>query len=159
MLAPSPVGFDAVRAPLGAVEAIRKTAEGVYLNLRGGGQLLLTGGAQPGEAMSVVLPMDGDFEVRLAAAAALHARLHSFDPGAGALTAQRRRRFRLMAQALDARAQGSSYREIASGVLGETFVDSLDWRTSATRDVVIRLCRGAAKLVRDGYLALLRRRS
>jgi hypothetical protein len=63
-----------------------------------------------------------------------------------------------MLRALDGRAAEASYREVADVVLGERFEDSMSWRTSSARDVAIRLCRGAAKLMREGYLTLLRRR-
>ena len=78
-------------------------------------------------------------------------------PGAG-LSAERRQRLKRMLRALDGRQVGASYREIAEQILDMNVADVPAWRTSSARDVAIRLCRGAARLMRGGYLALLRRR-
>ena len=104
------------------------------------------------------MPLDDNFAARVAAAAALHRLLASASPPADPLSFQRRRRFKRMLRALDGRAVGASYRDISAHVLGEAFTDSSAWRTSAVRDVAIRLCRGAVRLVRGGYLALLQKK-
>lgn len=138
---------------------MRSADEGVYLLLRSGLQVLLSPGADLTGPLAAILPLDADFPARLAAIDALHRLLTSASPPADPLSLQRRRRLKRMLRALDGRAAGATYREVAGHVLGETFTDSSAWRTSAVRDVAIRLCRGAARLVRGGYLALLRKKS
>jgi hypothetical protein len=108
--------------------------------------------------MAAVLPLDEDFAVRLAAAARLHASLKSGARPALRLLAHRRLRFKRMLRALDGRAADGSYRDIAQHILSEDVTDSSAWRTAPARDVAIRLCRAATRLMRGGYLALLRRR-
>lgn len=142
----------------GLVAETRSADEGVYLQLWGGLQVLLSPGADITGQLAAILPLDADFPARLAAAEALHRLLTSASPPADPLSFQRRRRLKRMLRALDGRAAGATYREIAAQVLGETITDSPAWRTSAVRDVAIRLCRGAARLVRGGYLALLRKK-
>lgn len=141
-----------------AVE-VRSAEEGVYLLLRSGLQVLLSPGADITGPLAAILPLDADLPARLAAAEALHRLLTSATPPADPLSFQRRRRLKRMLRALDGRAAGATYREVAGHVLDEAFTDSSAWRTSAVRDVAIRLCRGAVRLVRGSYLALLRKKS
>ncbi len=136
----------------------RSAEEGVHLLLQGGLQVLLSPGADITGPLAVILPLDGDFPTRVAAADALHRLLTSSLSPSDPLSFQRRRRFKRMLRALDGRGAGATYREVAGHVLGEAVTDSAAWRTSAVRDVAIRLCRGAARLVRGGYLALLRKK-
>lgn len=137
----------------------RSAEEGVHLLLRGGLQVLLSPGIDTTGPLAAILPLDGDFPARLAAADALHRLLTSASSPSDPLSFQRRRRLKRMLRALDGRAAGATYREVTGHVLGEAFTDSSAWRTSAVRDVAIRLCRGAVRLVRGGYLALLRKKS
>jgi hypothetical protein len=58
-------------------------------------------------------------------------------------------------RALDARAAGASYRDVADAVLGESFAVSMLWRTSSVRALAIRLCAAGRGLVRGGYASLL----
>jgi hypothetical protein len=147
-----PVRFEVAPA------SVRHAEEGVHVRLAGGPQLLLLDDARMDAPMSVVIPFDGAFAVRVAAAQALWERVGEGRDPPDILTGQRRWRLRRMLRAVDARDLGASYRDVADRVLGEPFADSMSWRTSSARDVAIRLCRSAGKLVRDGYLALLRRR-
>lgn len=143
----------------GLATETRNAEEGAYLLLPGGLQVLLTPGADLTGPLAAILPLDADFPARLAAADALHRLLTSVPSPADPLSFQRRRRLKRMLRALDGRAGGATYREIAAQVLGAAITDSSAWRTSAVRDVAIRLCRGAVRLVRGGYLALLRKKS
>lgn len=143
----------------GLTAEARSAEEGVHLLLQGGLQVLLSPGADATGPLAAILPLDADFPARLAAAEALHRLLTSASSPADRLSFQRRRRLKRMLRALDGRSAGASYREVAGHVLGETFADSSAWRTSAVRDVAIRLCRGAVRLVRGGYLALLRKKN
>lgn len=74
------------------------------------------------------------------------------------MTAQQRRRLRLMMQAADGRANSASYREIGTVLFGRERVASGPWKTSSLRDMVIGLVEGAATLIGGGYLQLLRHR-
>jgi hypothetical protein len=132
--------------------------DGLYLRLSQGPQLLLTAGADPYAPLAVVLPLDEAFRVRAAAADALYLMLTADALPADRMSGQRRQRVRQMLRALDARQGGASYRDIAVQVLNATVADSASWRTSTVRDVAIRLCRGAFRLMRGGYLAFLRTR-
>lgn len=134
------------------------TTEGIYLRIKDGPQLLLVPGAEIAGRLSVILPLDDDFPIRLAAAETLHQLLTSGRPARDPLSRQRRQRLKRMLRALDGRAVGASYRDIAEHVLGETIANSSAWRTSPLREVAIRLGRGAVQLMRGGYMALLRKR-
>ena len=143
----------------GRVAEVRRAEEGAYVLLQDGLQVLLDPAADITGPLAVTLPLDGDFPARLAAADALQRLLISASRHADPLSFQRRRRLKRMLRALDGRAAGATYREVAVHVLGEVITDSSTWRTSAVRDVAIRLCRGAVQLVRGGYLTLLRKKS
>lgn len=79
-------------------------------------------------------------------------------PPDGRLTSQQRRRLRRMLQAVDGRAEGASYREIADVIFGATRVADAPWKTSALRDATINLVKGGLALIAGGYRTLLRRR-
>lgn len=157
-LEPARVGGASGLRLTGFVANARRAEEGVYLLLQGGLQVFLGAGADLTGPLAVILSLDEAFAARVAAAEALHRLLTSASPPADPLSFQRRRRIKRMLRALDGRAVGASYRDVSAYVLGETFTDSSAWRTSAARDVAIRLCRGAVRLVRGGYLALLRKK-
>lgn len=74
------------------------------------------------------------------------------------ITAQRRRRLRLVLRAADGRDNGASYREIATAIYGAPRVAAEPWKTSPLRDTVIGLVESAAVLIGGGYLQLLRHR-
>ncbi|WP_081917544.1 DUF2285 domain-containing protein [Devosia sp. LC5] len=74
------------------------------------------------------------------------------------MTAQQRLRFRQMIQASDGRSHGASYRDIATVIFGAERIRSEPWKTSAFRDVVIRLVQGGNRLIEGDYLRLLHRR-
>lgn len=132
--------------------------DGLHLHLALGPQLFLPAGADPAAPMAAILPLDEDFAVRVAAAARLQASLKSGVHSAVRLPAHRRLRFKRMLRALDGRGTGASYRDVAQHILSADVTDSAAWRTAPARDVAIRLCRAATRLMRGGYLALLRRR-
>lgn len=66
-------------------------------------------------------------------------------------------RARLVAslRALDARADGASYREIAEALFGAERIREESWKTSSLRDRTIRLVRSGVALMRGGYRRLL----
>jgi hypothetical protein len=113
---------------------------------------------RPEQSLSVLIPFDGDFPVRVAAASRLWARMHGCAPdeAPGSLTKQRRDRLILMLRALDGHLAAASYREIAEVLFGASRLDREPWKTSSLRDRTIRLVKGGLALMRDGYRKLLR---
>jgi len=61
-------------------------------------------------------------------------------------------------RATDAWLDGASYRTIATALFGPRRVEREVWRTASLRDTTIRLVRDGVRLMRGGYLDLLRRR-
>lgn len=107
---------------------------------------------------AVELPLDRDFEFRADAGRRLWRALNGRPLGAPlhALSAQRRRRLTLALRALDARTDGSTYREIAEVLFGARRTSEHDWRTHDLRNRTIRLVQSGFALIRGGYRALLR---
>jgi type VI secretion system activator RovC-like protein len=107
---------------------------------------------------AVELPLDGDFEFPADAGRRLWPALNGGPPGAPlhALSAHRRRQLALALRALDARMDGSTYREIAEVLFDAKRISERDWRTHDLRNRTIRLVRSGFDLMRGGYRALLR---
>ncbi|HAR25926.1 MAG TPA: hypothetical protein DCS46_16425, partial [Bradyrhizobium sp.] len=59
-------------------------------------------------------------------------------------------------RALDARTDGSTYREIAEVLFGAGRISERDWKTHDLRNRTIRLVQSGLALMRGGYRALLR---
>jgi len=110
------------------------------------------------QSLSVVIPLDGDFPVRAAAASRLWARTHGRAPSEApcSLTKQRRDRLILMLRALDGHLAAASYREIAEVMFGADRLEREPWKTSSLRDRTIRLVKDGIALMRHGYRKLLR---
>jgi hypothetical protein len=72
------------------------------------------------------------------------------------LSPQRRQRLTLALRALDARSEGNSYREIASGLFGPKRIPERSWKSDDLRNRTIRLVQTGLALMRGGYRALLR---
>jgi hypothetical protein len=82
-------------------------------------------------------------------------RFHSRPPER--LTTQRRQRLVLTLRALDGRLAHASYRIIAQSLFGRARIPAgAAWKTHDLRDRTIRLGRNGLKLMRGGYLDLLR---
>jgi hypothetical protein len=107
---------------------------------------------------AVELPFDRDFEFRADAGRRLWRALNGRPPGVPlhALSAHRRRRLALALRALDARMDGSTYREIAEVLFDASRISERDWRTHDLRNRTIRLVQSGFALMRGGYRALLR---
>jgi hypothetical protein len=107
---------------------------------------------------AVELPLDRDFEFRADAGRRLWRALNGRPPGEPlhALSPHRRRRLTLALRALDARMDGSTYREIAEVLFGARRISERDWRTHDLRNRTIRLVQSGFALMRGGYRALLR---
>lgn len=108
--------------------------------------------------LGIVLPLDDMLPQRIAAAMALWRGLRGLDRTAPTSpTPQRRTRLILGLRALDGRAEGASYREIASALFGPTNVPTgRGWKTHDLRSRTLRLVADATALMRGGYRKLLR---
>jgi len=111
-----------------------------------------------GAPLSIELPLDADFGIRLQAAQRFWYAIEGRHPGPSplALTPQRRRRFVLIMRALDAWLAGHTYREIAEGLFGEERVRDRPWKEHDLRSLTTRLVKTGIALMRGGYRALLR---
>jgi hypothetical protein len=120
---------------------------------------VLIGGANAVTPAAVVIPLNEDFAVRADAALRLWRVTTGRPRGrpSDRLTSQRRHRLGLALRALDGRLAGESYRAIAQSLFGRTRIPAgPGWKTHELRDRTIRLARAGLKLMRGGYLALLR---
>jgi hypothetical protein len=115
---------------------------------------LSSGGAVPA---AVLLPLDGLFELRVAAALGLWRALNGRPPGRNpaALTDARRMRLVLALRALDGRRDGATHREIAAALFGANAVPERDWISHELRDRTARLVRLGTNMMNGGYRRLL----
>ena len=118
--------------------------------------------AAPGLPLGAFVPLDPDFETRIASLLRFYRRLlgrrAGGQPRGWPLTPQRRTRLDRMLRALDMRLGGASYRDIAAS-LGHTEVAHLpakEWRNNSHRSEAIRLVRDAQRLMNRDYVKLLR---
>jgi hypothetical protein len=164
LLAPTPTGLPVASpvdvAGLGpdVAERIDQHSRHLIVRSRDEDLRLCVYTLEPDESLSVVIPFDGDFPERAAAASRLWARMHGRAPGeaSGSLTKQRRDRLILMLRALDGHLAAASYREIAEVLFGPGRLEREPWKTSSLRDRTIRLVKDGLALMRDGYRKLLR---
>jgi hypothetical protein len=110
------------------------------------------------EAYAVELPLDRDFEFRAHAARRLWRVLSDRPPGPPlhVFSAQRRRRLALALRALDARMDGSTYREIAEVLFGARQIPERAWKTHDLRSRTVRLAQTGFALMQGGYREILR---
>ena len=137
---------------------IASAAEGDYLDLLAlapSNSALLLPGRSEG-AVAFVLPLDDAFEDRIETARRLHRLLVRRRAPPATLTAYRRRRLKLALRALDASLAGADYRAIAEALFGERVPRGAEFRDASLRAQVIRLVRYGIRLMRGGYLDLLR---
>ena len=104
------------------------------------------------------LPFDGDFDARAYAARRLWRAMNGRTPGPAfhELSKQRRERLSAAIRALDARAAGNAYREIAEALFGKRSIPDIAWKTHDLRNRTIRLVQSGLALMRAGYRELLR---
>jgi hypothetical protein len=109
------------------------------------------------DSTAVLLPFDGLFEVRVAAALRLWRALNGRRPGPNpaALSDARRRRLILALRALDGRLDGATHREIAAALFGGDAVPERDWISHELRDRTARLVRLGVAMMNGGYRRLL----
>lgn len=146
-------GQGGPRRPLRPVGAVRLAEDGRHLRLENGLQLFLRGDARPDGPLVVVLTFDRDYGLRVQAADALHRKA---GPLRTQLPAARRQRLEQALRALDGAREDASYRTIAKGLFGEAAVEREPWKTGSVRDTTIRLVRLGERMMRGGYLKLLR---
>ena len=140
----------------------QRDSEGEYWQVNtahGSLRLTLIDGANVSHPAAVIVPLDANFPARAAAAARLW-RVAMSRPSrrsCDSISSQRRQRLALVLRALDAHQCGESYRDIARALFGETSVPAGSaWKTHDLRDRTIRLVRKGLRLMRGGYLDLLR---
>jgi hypothetical protein len=109
----------------------------------------------PERTLDAVTPLDASLPARLRALDRLARHLEGRPPPPDPITPQRRRRFKAMLRALDARACGAVQREIAGALFGASRVAGEPWKSASLRDTTLRLVRDGRALARGGYLALL----
>jgi hypothetical protein len=140
---------------------IRQASDGWHVLLRIGDvehRLWLREPPVADSAYATELALDSDFEFRAHAARRLWRVLNGRPAGPAfhELSLQRRQRLALALRALDARAEGNSYRTIAEGLFGATRIPERAWKTHDLRNRTIRLVQSGFALMRGGYRAVLR---
>jgi len=161
VLAPSPPHLTLPPPELNwPPERARKEAEDGEHVLLGGSaavQLWRVDPSCPDAGLAFVIPLDANLPARLASALDLWRRLQGEAPRQAMLSPQRRRRLVDGLRALDARAAGASYREIARVLYGADRVpDGNAWKSHDLRSRTMRLVADATALMRGGYRELLR---
>jgi hypothetical protein len=144
---PRPLSFDHVLAAKGDDHVIERSGATLRVHLD-------RHGADP---PAVLLPLDGLFEVRVAAVLRLWRALHGRNPGPNpaALSTARINRLVLALRALDGRLDGATHREIATSLFGADAVPQRDWISHELRDRTARLVRLGVDLMNGGYRRLL----
>lgn len=138
--------------------AVRAAEDGVHLRLRDGLQLFAPAGVDPDAPLAAAAALDADLALGLSGLGALARQLDGAPTAPDPLSSYSRGRAVSALRALDGRAAGASYRDVAEHVLRRPADGREAWRVSTARDVAIRLCRTGARLVAGGYRQLLRRR-
>ncbi|MER9299796.1 DUF2285 domain-containing protein [Mesorhizobium sp. M0621] len=149
-------------ATLGGVGRHRESPQGSHAIHDNGisAQILLLAGSERDHSLAAVIPLDSQTLGRVEALVRLWRGYHKRPvPPDTRVTAQQRRRLRLMMQAADGRTNGASYREIATACYGTERVGANPWKTSSLRDAAIGLVKGSAAMIGGGYLQLLRHRT
>ena len=121
--------------------------------------LLLVGGFGKDTPVAAVSPLDENFTARADAALRFWRLLtgQRFARPADPLTPRQRQQLVLALRALDGHLTGATYREIAEVLFGAARVPAgSSWKTHDLRARTIRLVRMGLKLMRGGYLDLLR---
>ena len=110
------------------------------------------------EPIGLLLPLDGNWSIRLATADRIRRHLLGLPVGP-LLTAQRRVRLKLALRCVDGRDADASYRALAVTLFGEARVADEPWKTSSLKAQVARLAAHGRMMVDRGYRHLLRGRS
>ncbi|KND19075.1 hypothetical protein ADZ37_10915 [Pannonibacter phragmitetus] len=138
----------------------RITPDELHLLLReiGAGLHLVADPAiRPDDPISVAIALDRDGLDRVAALDRLLRHLAGYRvPPDQRMTAQQRRRLKVMLRAVDARQHRASQREIAQVLFGVERIAEEHWQSSPLRDTVRDLIRDGTAMIAGGYLKLLR---
>ena len=113
-------------------------------------------GEQVGDRpVGLLLPLDGDWPVRLAVADRLYRQLFSgnADPP---ITRQRRERLKRALRTIDGGQSGASYRAVATVFFGADRVAAEPWKTSSLKAQIARLAAYGRTMIDRGYRDLLR---
>lgn len=142
--------------PWPAPQAERLAGDGQHLLFGDGlAQQLVFDGIGPPTALAAVIPFDADLPARVASLLDTWAHLTGATPRSRDASPQRRKRLVLGLRALDGRATGASYREIAAGLFGDARVPAGPaWKTHDLRSRTLRLVADATALMRGGYRTL-----
>ncbi|GAA4482252.1 DUF2285 domain-containing protein [Gluconacetobacter asukensis] len=158
-LADLPAGLaDPDHPPLASVFiGVSADQTGDVLIQRSGALLRLHVVAAGMDMPSVVLPFDALFEVRVQAALRLWRAMTGRRPGPNpaTLSSERTRRLILALRALDGRAEGASYRDLACILPGGIDLSDRSWISHDARDRIKRLVQLGQGMVRGGYRRLL----
>lgn len=114
-------------------------------------------GDQVGDrSVGLLLPLDGDWPIRLAAADRLYHQLvdGNADPP---ITRQRRERLKRALRTIDGRQSGASYRTLATVFFGADRVAAEPWKTSSLKAQMARLASYGRMMIDRGYRQLLTR--
>lgn len=165
MLEPAPAVFlaakrlDQLDLTHATLHAPRDGEAAIALTDPDGDHHLVADAIDPAEPLAVLLPLGDSFHIRAEAALRFQRRLfgRTAGPLPRALTLTPRRRLRLvrMVRALDGRAAGATYREIAGVLFDTPWQSATEWKTSSIRAQTIRLVKDAQTMMRGGYLRLL----
>jgi hypothetical protein len=144
---PRPLSLDSILSAEGDDYVIERFGAALRVHLD-------NGGADP---TAVLLPFDGLFEVRMAAALRLWRALNGRrpSPNPAALSEPRRQRLILAMRALDGRLDGATHREIAAALFGAEAIPERDWISHELRDRTARLVRLGVAMMNGGYRRLL----
>ena len=129
-----------------------------WVRLRNGATIVGADTDIDAESLSILIPIDDDWSVRVAAADRLQRRLidHTADPP---LTRQRRERLKRALRTVDGRRTGASYRAIATVFFGDRRVEQEPWKTSSLKAQIVRLAAHGRTMVESGYRLLLEGKS
>jgi hypothetical protein len=162
MLTETPADFAKIGYLKPLFTTVKSDSSGVHgfsENDRHTSQVIVLRGASADGALSALVPLDADALGRVEALTRFCcAQQKRAIPPDTRLTAQQRRRLRLMIQATDGRSNGATYREIAQILYGVLRVADMPWKTSPLRDSAIALVRDGLAMVGGGYHQLLRHR-
>ncbi|MEM9962911.1 MAG: DUF2285 domain-containing protein [Pseudomonadota bacterium] len=138
------------------MSARRKSADGLtWLQLHDGAVLLGKHEPDCAAPVGILLPLDDDWPIRLAAADRLRRRLidRTADPP---FTQQQLGRLKRALRTVDGRRDGASYRTVATEFFGARRVAEEPWKTSSLKAQVARLAALGHTLIDNGYRRLLR---
>ena len=166
MLVPAPEGFEGAYR----FEALVRLRPSIDPQHGGEGQCIVNDadgpmslwlkGERPALPMAALVPLDETVLLRLAGLMRLKRRLDRHPagplPSAWQITARLRKRLLDMIRALDGRAEGASYRQVAVALYGPEAVARFPWKTSSVRGQTIRLVSDAVVMMEGGYRKLLR---